>query len=477
MKRFWMAPITILLISSILVGCQGIPQLQRVQTPAAPGAAATGEAAAAEGEGAAAASGDAAAEGTTGDAAAGQDAAEQTDAGAQVPPAATGSRVVADAKVVPVQSAELSMSAGGIVEQLDVQEGDTVTAGQILIKLDDAQQRVGVAQAQANLQSAQANVDQLLAGARTQEIAQAEAGLAAAQSAYDRLANASSPGNIAAAQAGVAQAQANLQSVLEGPSEAALIAAQADLRNAEAQLRNATSAYNRIKDQNDVGMRPESLALEQATIAYESAKARLADLQNGATAGQIAAARAGVSQAAAQLDTLQKSAPMDLASSQAAVDQAQAQLDLLKAGARPEAIAIAEANVAAATASLQNALVALADTELRAPFGGLIATINTAIGEQVSPGAPIIVMADTSTWEIETSDLTEFDVVGIQPGASVRLTFDAIPDLELPGTVSRIRPIGEDNRGDTVYKVVVTPDQNDPRLLWNMTAVVEFGGQ
>ncbi|MFN8469441.1 MAG: HlyD family efflux transporter periplasmic adaptor subunit [Caldilineaceae bacterium] len=474
MKRFWIAPITILLVSGILVGCQGIPQLQRPPTPAA-----TGEAAAQDGTAAAtaAASGDTTAANDQAAASAQQDAAPQDSGTAQGEAPAAGSRVVADAKVVPVQSANLSMSAGGIVKQLTVQEGDTVANGQVLMKLDDAQQRVAVAQAQANLQSAQANLDELLAGARTQEIAQAEAGVVAAQAAYNRLANAGSPGSIAAAQATVAQAQASLQQVLEGPTEAQIIAATADLKNAEAQLRNATSAYNKIKDQNDVGMRPESLALEQATIAYEGAKARLADLQNGATPATIAAARAGVNQAQVQLDTAKKSAPMDLASAQAAVDQAQAQLDLVKAGARPEAIQIAEANVAAATASLQNALVALSDTELRAPFGGIIATINTAIGEQVSPGAPVINMADTSSWEIETSDLTEFDVVGIRPGNPVKLTFDAIPDLQLQGTVSRVRPIGEDNRGDTVYKVVVTPTENDPRLLWNMTAVVEFGGQ
>ncbi len=474
MKRFWIAPITVLLASGILVGCQGIPQLQRPPTPAA-----TGEAVAQDGTAAATADagGGAAASSDQAAASAQQEAAPQDSGTGQGEAAATGSRVVADAKVVPVQSANLSMSAGGIVKQLTVQEGDTVTNGQVLIKLDDSQQRVGVAQAQANLQSAQANLDQLLAGARTQEIAQAEAGVVAAQAAYNRLANAGSPGSIAAAQAAVSQAQASLQQVLEGPTEGQLIAATADLKNAEAQLRNATSAYNKIKDQNDVGMRPESLALEQATIAYEGAKARLADLQNGATPATIAAARAGVNQAQVQLDTAKNSAPMDLASAQAAVDQAQAQLDLVKAGARPEAIQIAEANVAAATASLQNALVALSDTELRAPFGGIIATINTAMGEQVSPGAPVVNMADTSSWEIETSDLTEFDVVGIKPGNTVKLTFDAIPDLELQGTVSRVRPIGEDNRGDTVYKVVVTPTQNDPRLLWNMTAVVEFGGQ
>ena len=157
-------------------------------------------------------------------------------------------------------------------------------------------------------------------------------------------------------------------------------------------------------------------------------------------------------------------------------DRAQAQLDLLKAGARPEAIAIAEADVAAATAALQNTLVSLSDTELRAPFGGIVATINTAVGEQVGAGSPVIMLADTSTWEIETSDLTEFDVVGVKTGDAVQITFDAIPDLQLPGVVTRIRPIGEDNRGDTVYKVVVTPTQSDPRLMWNMTAVVEFGG-
>lgn len=462
MKRFLMATITSAILASILVACQGIPNLQRVETPAAAGAAATGEAAAGG------------TEAGTGAATSGESA--PADSGTEANVTTTGSRVVADAKVVPVRSADLSMSAGGIVLELSAQEGDTVEEGQLLIKLDDAQQRVGVAQAQANLERAQANLEQLQAGARKQEIAQAEAGLAAAQAAYDRLANAASPGNIAAARAAVAQAQASLQSVLEGPSEAALIAAQADLRNIEAQLRNATSAYNKVKDQNDIGMRPESLALEQTTVAYEAAKARLQDLQNGATESQIAAARAGVSQASAQLDTLQKSAPADLAAAQAAVDQAQAALDLLKEGARPETIAIAQADVAAATAALQNALVALSDTELRAPFGGTVATINTAIGEQVAPGAPVIRLADTSNWEIETSDLTEFDVVGIKSGDPVQLTFDAIPDLQLPGIVDRVRPIGEDNRGDTVYKVVVTPTKTDPRLMWNMTAVVEFGG-
>jgi HlyD family secretion protein len=64
--------------------------------------------------------------------------------------------------------------------------------------------------------------------------------------------------------------------------------------------------------------------------------------------------------------------------------------------------------------------------------------------------------------------------VDIAAGDPVVITFDAIPDLELPGTVSRIRPIGADQRGDIVYTVVVIPEANDDRLLWNMTAVANF---
>jgi len=70
--------------------------------------------------------------------------------------------------------------------------------------------------------------------------------------------------------------------------------------------------------------------------------------------------------------------------------------------------------------------------------------------------------------------LTELSVVGILPNTPVSITFDAIPDLELPGKVRYVRPIGSDNRGDIVYTVIVEPERVDSRLLWNMTAVVAF---
>ena len=73
---------------------------------------------------------------------------------------------------------------------------------------------------------------------------------------------------------------------------------------------------------------------------------------------------------------------------------------------------------------------------------------------------------------METEDLTELSVVGIREGDPVRVSFDAIDDLTLPGKVRRIRSFGESRLGDITYRVTIALDRQDPRLRWNMTASV-----
>jgi HlyD family secretion protein len=103
-----------------------------------------------------------------------------------------------------------------------------------------------------------------------------------------------------------------------------------------------------------------------------------------------------------------------------------------------------------------------------------VAALNVAVGEQATAGLPVLQLADLTTWWIETEDLTELSVIAIAEGAQASITFDAIPGLEKRGSVSRIRSIGEDRRGDIVYTVIVEPDEQDQRLLWNMTAIVSI---
>jgi multidrug resistance efflux pump len=392
-----------------------------------------------------------------------------------LPPVKSVDQVVAEAKVVPIQNAQLSLPTGGVVAEVLIKEGDEVQAGQTLLRLDAARQAAAVAQAEAQLLRAQNAVAELEAGARPEEIAAAEAAVAAAQAQLARVQQGPRAEEIQAAQAALEGAQAALRRVQEGPREGELVAARADVANAQASLAQAQAAYDRVKWDPNIQARPESLQLEQATNAYNAAKARLAALQEGATPAQVDAARAQVDQARAQLEALQSPArAADVAAAEAEIQRAQAQLELLRSGVRPETIAGAKAEVAAAEAALEQARVALAETELKAPFAGTVAALDTKVGEQVGPGSPIVTLADLSAWQIETDDLTELSIVKVKEGDPVLITFDAIPDLELPGTVLRIKPIGENKLGDITYTVIVGLDESDPRLRWNMTAAVEI---
>ena len=343
-------------------------------------------------------------------------------------PLRSGNRVIAQGKVVPAQSAALSLPTGGIVAEVLVKEGDKVQPNQVLLRLSNKQQTAAVAAADANVKRAQARVNELKAGPRPQEIAVAEAG--------------------------VAIAQAQLAKLTAGADENQLIEARAAVANAEAAVNLARAAFDRVGGASnpDVAMLPTSLALAQAQNNLVAAKARLAALAAPARAEDIVAA-------------------------QAEIKRAQAQVDLAKLGVRPETIATAEADVQAAQADLQRAQAALADTELRAPFAGTVATPDIKVGEQGLPGTPIVRLADFSAWQIETTDLTEISIVQVKEGETVSIRFDSINDLELPGKVVRIRSLGENRQGDIVFTVIVKPDRQEDRLRWNMTAQVTIQAQ
>ncbi|MBE2236816.1 MAG: HlyD family efflux transporter periplasmic adaptor subunit [Caldilineaceae bacterium] len=406
-------------------------------------------------------------------------------------------RIRAEARLVPIRSVELGMLIAGTVQEVLVQEGDQVTKGQLLVKLKDSRQRVLVAQAEATLRRAQAAVALLAAGPNPAEVAQMEAALAAAQANYAKLAEGLTPGAIAAAAAALGQAQADYRMLTRGADPQEMIEATANLELAQAQLNQASAAYNKVRGDPDIGMLPEALEMQEATAAYNAAKARYDLLQGGVTPELTASAAATVRVAQAELDALQQAQPGELAEAEALVRQAQAGVEFVKSFVRAEEIAVAQGDVDIAIALLQDALVALSETELRAPFDGVITTLDIDSGELVTPNAPLLQLADLSAWRVETLDLSEIDVATIAPGDRVDVTFDALPSLLLKGKVVHIRPVGENSNvasaagavsandtplteqigGDIVYRAVIALEMHDARLLWNMTALVDFGAR
>ena len=83
-----------------------------------------------------------------------------------LPAVQSNPQIIVDAKVVPIRFADLSMEASGIVKEVLVKEGDVVTAGQAIARLDNQQQVIAIAQAEAQVRSAQAHIDELQAGSR-----------------------------------------------------------------------------------------------------------------------------------------------------------------------------------------------------------------------------------------------------------------------------------------------------------------------
>jgi len=62
----------------------------------------------------------------------------------------------------------------------------------------------------------------------------------------------------------------------------------------------------------------------------------------------------------------------------------------------------------------------------------------------------------------------------VRVGQSVKIVPDALPDLELGGTVERIKDVFEEKRGDITYTVRIKLNQSDERLRWGMTVAVTF---
>jgi HlyD family secretion protein len=355
--------------------------------------------------------------------------------------------------------------------------GETVRAGDVLVQLDATTAEAGVVTAQAALFRAQANLDELRAGPRAQEIAAAAARVEAAQARLDQLSTPAADSEIAAARGSLASAQAALQQLSAGPRGQERIAALADLANAEAVLQVAQSAYNQVKDRNDVGMLPQSRDLQQATNNYEAAQARYDLLFAEPEADAVAAGRAQVQAAQAALDRLLTPASASqIAEAAAQVRSAQAELDLLAAGARDQTLAVAAVAVTEAEAALRQAEAAAADTALRAPFDGTVTALAVSPGEMVQGGQVVLTLADLSGLEVETTDLSERDIPRVAVGRSATVIVQA-SNAEISGVVTAIAPQSTIVGGDVVYAVTIGLQEQPPDLRWGMTVDVEIAGE
>jgi HlyD family secretion protein len=350
--------------------------------------------------------------------------------------------------------------------------------------LENDTQKAALIRATAQLSNAEAKLADLLAGAKPEEIARAEADLMRAQAALAQVVAGSTPGEIAEAQAQVKIAEAQLEQTLAGTRSEQLEAAAARMLRAEVDVLQAQARYDRLVFGVPTAEEPAAVELQKATLAYEEAKAQHEELLNGATPEQVAIDQARIEGARATLHKIMAPpTPEEVLQAQAQVTQAQATLTGLKAGPSETQIAIAQTEIEIAQANVDQAQVELDQTKLAAPFDGVVSDIKTEIGEMVQPGAALMILGDTSGWHLETRDLTEADVARVREGQPVRIIVDALPEEEFTGKVISISPISEaeaepgqpPRMGDVTYTVrIEIIEGNSAALRWGMTAFIEI---
>jgi multidrug resistance efflux pump len=415
--------------------------------------------------------------------------------------AKSGDTVIAEGVIEPARFSEMHFEIGGEVTEVLVVEGDQVSAGTPLLRLDIRELELSLQSAEQDVIAQRAALDRVIVGAsdtlvaraakeNAEQIAQAEVALRASELQLERTRAEDPAAQVEAAQARIEQLRLQLAQTRAQDPAPDVTAAQVELERAKIALDDTQDEYNKALDRpwEDQEIRDSwAKQLEQAKLNYRSAQAQLDRASNARRAHAISldALAAQIEEAGTQLTqatAAQEAYATTLEILAADIESAQLQLEALRTWENPYLDKATEEEVAQAEARLRQAELAVArlalqleDVELRAPFDGTVVDVRVETGDQVSPGQAVIVMATLDQLQVRTVDLTELDVARVTVGQPAVVSVDALPGQEFDGVVQEIALQAGDYRGDVVYAVIVElADVADAPLRWGMTALVKI---
>lgn len=367
-------------------------------------------------------------------------------AAATPPPEATlapievsDSAIIAEGKIVPKDSVDLAYVTSGQVAEVLVQKGDLVKAGNVLARLGN-----------------RAPLEAAIAAAELELLASQQA----LQALYDNLEEARNQAlqTLNTARQTTRDAETRVKNMSGTVS-------QPDIDNASAQVVFAKNALDQAKKnfapfankaEDNLERARLQIALADAQKKYDLAVRRYNNMTGSGN------------------DFDRNQARTDLEIAEKRLELAQKSYDRLEAGPDADQVALAKARIASAEAQLASARAALDNLDLRATMDGTVVELDLLVGKQVSPGAAVVTLVDFSEWFVETDNLTELEVVEVALGQAVQVVPDALPAVELPGTVISISDRHEEKRGEITYTARLRLGEFDPRLRWGMTVVITF---
>ena len=152
-------------------------------------------------------------------------------------------------------------------------------------------------------------------------------------------------------------------------------------------------------------------------------------------------------------------------SSKAKLDIARAKVDAAKAS-----LTAAQERAAAAAGQLEEARIALGDTELRAPFDGVLLERRVEIGTFVSPGMPAFTVADLQLVKVRFS-VPDTALDRFSTGRLLPVSVDAYPNERFEGRVLSVAPAADPKARS--FEIIVAIDNPAMKLRSGMIASIE----
>ena len=326
------------------------------------------------------------------------------------------------------QSAILYWETSGIVSEVMVSLGDKVKADQVLAELNEESLPQNYYMSQQESVTATRALEDL----------------------YENAAEVSANAQLALANVRDAVDDAEYHWLLNQPgnrySPEELKSAKAKLVIAEKQLENKQKRYNNARGK--INKAYAQINLTDAINQYQTAQWYVNWLQVGADEIEMGILDAKVAVAIAQLGTAER------------------QYARVKDGPDPDDITMAEARISAAQASLDAAFIT-------SPFDGVITVLEMLPGDLIAPNSLAFRIDNLDTLLVDVA-ISEVDIIQINVGQPVTLSFDAILGNEYTGEVVDVSPVGNLQQGLVSFEVTIKLVDADEEVRPGLTAGVQI---
>ena len=340
-------------------------------------------------------------------------------------------RVAGGFTILPIQNADVRAQIEGVIEKVQVDEGDLVREGDLIARLSDRDSRVELKTIEARIDEKRARLKMFKVGPRPEEIALARSEVEAAKTRREHTWR---RGNEAR----------EIHAAQRSKAETAVQKADERLKYARNDLARFRALFQaELVSRKQIEEVEERVAMREREV--EEAQAELRTI----LADDLAQVR------------------KDLAVAEKEVEVAEGRLKVLLAGTRREEIEATEAEIAGLDAQRGYVQEQLALVRVVSPVSGVITTPKPKekTGDYVKKGDLIAEVHELKTVKAEIA-ISEKEIADVRVGQRVVLRARGYPETSFVGRVTAIAPAAIEEKqglGERIVRVTTTID--NPSLL------------